>query len=136
MLGRYHGALGFLNSLGVSLQVYLENLAESFPNQQALDTYQLYTFIEVSNPAHLPAHTTLLWTCTVPRTAFFGSCHPPLPAILLRRRPRSKCDTTDQGAPGLRKINAALHHAMADRMIHKSSFMGLCRAWSMSPCDG
>ena len=99
VLGRYHGALGFLNSLGVSLQVYLENLAESFPNQQALDTYQLYTFIEVSDPAHLSAHNLRHWACKVPRTAFFGSCHPdarqlpklclstichpPLPAVLL-----------------------------------------------------
>ena len=76
MLGRYHGALGFLDSLGVSLQVYLENLAESFPNQQALDTYQLYTFIEVSSSAHFPAHTMLLWACKVQCMAIFNSCHP------------------------------------------------------------
>ena len=49
-LARYHGATRFLAGLGASCQVYLENLAECFPNQGALDTDQLYTFIEVGIP--------------------------------------------------------------------------------------
>ena len=46
---RYCGAGSFLTSLGDSLQVYLENLAASFPNQQNLESSELYTFIQVSS---------------------------------------------------------------------------------------
>ena len=52
-LARYHGATRFLAGLGASCQVYLENLAECFPNQGALDTDQLYTFIEVGGSTSL-----------------------------------------------------------------------------------
>ena len=52
---RYCGAAGFLTSLGDSLQVYLENLAASFPNQQNLESSELYTFIQVSFTPACPA---------------------------------------------------------------------------------
>lgn len=50
VLEKYCGAAGFLSSLGISLGIYLENLATSFPNEQNMDTSQLYTFIEVLAP--------------------------------------------------------------------------------------
>ena len=50
ILEKYFGAAGFLSSLGVSLGIYLDNLATTFPNQQSLDTGELYTFIEVFCP--------------------------------------------------------------------------------------
>jgi len=50
VLERYCGAAGFLTSLGESLQVYLENLAASFPNQQNMESSELYTFIQVLSP--------------------------------------------------------------------------------------
>jgi len=49
ILERYCGAAGFLASLGKSLQVYLENLAASFPNQQSMESSELYTFIQVQS---------------------------------------------------------------------------------------
>lgn len=50
VVGRYRGAVGFLVSLGSNLQMYLDNLASSFPNQKSLDVDQLNAFIEVQPP--------------------------------------------------------------------------------------